>query len=125
MKIIVIGDSILKGAVTGTDSGHLFDIIENSSLNLAQKALGFESAFDFVVVAAAADYVYVEVAGGGVYEALPEVFKAVGLEGAFLAVLNRNKRDSCEVCVIYKVWASAKVYCCLNKAFVHRVDEKS
>ena len=42
MKILVIGDSILKGAVTGTDSGHLFDIIENSSLNLAQKALGFE-----------------------------------------------------------------------------------
>ena len=42
MKIIVIGDSILKGAVTGTDSGHLFDIIEDSSLNLAQKALGFE-----------------------------------------------------------------------------------
>ena len=42
MKIIVIGDSILKGAVTGTDSGHLFDIIENSSLNLAQKVLGFE-----------------------------------------------------------------------------------
>lgn len=41
-KIIVIGDSILKGAVTGTDSGHLFDIIEDSSLNLAQKALGFE-----------------------------------------------------------------------------------
>lgn len=42
MKILVIGDSILKGAVTGTDSGHLFDIIENSSLNLAQKVLGFE-----------------------------------------------------------------------------------
>lgn len=42
MKIIVIGDSILKGAVTGTDSGHLFDIIEESSLNLAQKTLGFE-----------------------------------------------------------------------------------
>ena len=42
MKIIVIGDSILKGAVTGTDSGHLFDIIEDSSLNLAQKQLGFE-----------------------------------------------------------------------------------
>lgn len=42
MKIIVIGDSILKGAVTGTASGHLFDIIEDSSLNLAQKALGFE-----------------------------------------------------------------------------------
>lgn len=41
-KIIVIGDSILKGAVTGTDSGHLFDIIEDSSLNLAQKSLGFE-----------------------------------------------------------------------------------
>lgn len=41
-KIIVIGDSILKGAVTGTESGHLFDIIEDSSLNLAQKALGFE-----------------------------------------------------------------------------------
>ena len=42
MKILVIGDSILKGAVTGTASGHLFDIIEDSSLNLAQKALGFE-----------------------------------------------------------------------------------
>ena len=41
---------------------------------------GFECAFDFVVVAAAADYVYVEVAGCCVYEALPEVFKAVGLE---------------------------------------------
>jgi len=42
MKILVIGDSILKGAVTGTDSGHLFDIIEESSLNLAQKKLGFD-----------------------------------------------------------------------------------
>lgn len=41
-KISAYGDSILKGAVTGTDSGHLFDIIEDSSLNLASKALGFE-----------------------------------------------------------------------------------
>lgn len=41
-KISVYGDSILKGAVTGTESGHLFDIIENSSLPLAQKKLGFE-----------------------------------------------------------------------------------
>ena len=41
-SILVLGDSILKGAVTGTESGHLFDIIENSSLNLAQKALCFE-----------------------------------------------------------------------------------
>ncbi|MCR4579237.1 MAG: SGNH/GDSL hydrolase family protein [Treponema sp.] len=40
--IAVYGDSILKGAVTGTDSGHLFDIIENDSLSLAQKKLGFE-----------------------------------------------------------------------------------
>ena len=41
-SIAVFGDSILKGAVTGTDSGHLFDIIENDSLSLAQKVLGFE-----------------------------------------------------------------------------------
>lgn len=41
-KISAYGDSILKGAVTGTGSGHLFDIIENSSLVLASKAMGFE-----------------------------------------------------------------------------------
>ena len=41
-KISAYGDSILKGAVTGTDSGHLFNIIEDSSLVLASKALGFE-----------------------------------------------------------------------------------
>lgn len=38
----VYGDSILKGAVTGTNSGHLFDIIEENSLELARRALGFE-----------------------------------------------------------------------------------
>ena len=41
-KISAYGYSILKGAVTGTDSGHLFDIIEDSSLVLASKALGFD-----------------------------------------------------------------------------------
>lgn len=41
-SIAVFGDSILKGAVTGTGTGHLFDIIENDSLSLAQKVLGFE-----------------------------------------------------------------------------------
>lgn len=41
-KIIVLGDSILKGVVTGTASGNLFDVIEDSSLILAQKKLGFE-----------------------------------------------------------------------------------
>lgn len=41
-KISVYGDSILKGAVTGTESGHLFDIIEDTSLDLASRALGFE-----------------------------------------------------------------------------------
>ena len=39
-KISVYGDSILKGAVTGTGSGHLFDIIEENSLALASRALG-------------------------------------------------------------------------------------
>ena len=52
-KISVYGDSILKGAVTGTGSGHLFDVIEENSLNLAEKALGFElnnqSAFGSVI----------------------------------------------------------------------------
>lgn len=41
-KISAYGDSILKGAVTGLESGHLFDIIEDSSLPLASKTLGFE-----------------------------------------------------------------------------------
>ena len=41
-SIGVWGDSILKGAVTGTDSGHLFDIIDDNSLSLASKVLGFE-----------------------------------------------------------------------------------
>lgn len=41
-KISVYGDSILKGAVTGLDSGHLFDVIENDSLTLASKKLVFE-----------------------------------------------------------------------------------
>ena len=39
-KISAYGDSILKGAVTGTESGHLFDIIEDSSLVLAARTLG-------------------------------------------------------------------------------------
>lgn len=41
-SIVVFGDSILKGAVTGTGSGHLFDVIENDSLSLAKNHLGFE-----------------------------------------------------------------------------------
>ena len=41
-SIAVFGDSILKGAVTGTNSGHLFDIIAENSLAIAQKTLGFE-----------------------------------------------------------------------------------
>lgn len=41
-KISVYGDSILKGAVTGTGSGHLFDIIEENSLAIASRTLGFE-----------------------------------------------------------------------------------
>ncbi|MBP3366846.1 MAG: SGNH/GDSL hydrolase family protein [Treponema sp.] len=41
-RLFVYGDSILKGAVTGTGSGHLFDITKNDSLSLAQKTLGFE-----------------------------------------------------------------------------------
>lgn len=41
-KVSVYGDSILKGAVTGTDSGHLFDIIEDSSLVIACRNLNLE-----------------------------------------------------------------------------------
>lgn len=41
-KISAYGDSILKGAVTGTESGHLFDIIEDSSLVIACRNLGVE-----------------------------------------------------------------------------------
>lgn len=40
--VSVYGDSILKGAVTGTGSGHLFDITKNDSLSLAAAKLGFK-----------------------------------------------------------------------------------
>ena len=42
MKLVVFGDSILKGVITIPNSGKLFDVTENDSLSLAQKALGFE-----------------------------------------------------------------------------------
>lgn len=41
-KIAVFGDSILKGAVTGINSGHLFDVVEENSLVIAQKKFNFE-----------------------------------------------------------------------------------
>lgn len=41
-KITVFGDSILKGAVTDPSSDHLFEILDDNSLALAQKELGFE-----------------------------------------------------------------------------------
>ena len=41
-KISVYGDSILKGAVTGTDSGNLFDVLEENGLSIAAKTLQFE-----------------------------------------------------------------------------------
>ena len=42
MKLVVFGDSILKGVITIPNSGKLFDVTENDSLSLAQKKLGFE-----------------------------------------------------------------------------------
>ncbi len=42
MKLVVFGDSILKGVVTIPGSKNLFDVTENDSLTLAQKKLGFE-----------------------------------------------------------------------------------
>ena len=47
-KVAVWGDSILKGAVTGLNPDHLFDIIEDNSLALAEKSLGFELYNDSV-----------------------------------------------------------------------------
>lgn len=41
-RISVYGDSILKGAVTGTESGRMFEILEENSLSIASKKLGFE-----------------------------------------------------------------------------------
>lgn len=41
-KITVFGDSILKGAITGDQLVHMFEIIDDNSLALAQKELGFE-----------------------------------------------------------------------------------
>lgn len=46
-KIAVFGDSILKGAVTGY-SDHLFDILPENSLTLAQKEIPFELFNDSV-----------------------------------------------------------------------------
>ena len=42
MKLVVFGDSILKGVITIPGSTKLFDTTENDSLTLAQKELGFE-----------------------------------------------------------------------------------
>ena len=42
MKLVVFGDSILKGVITIPNSAKLFDVTENDSLSLAQKELGFE-----------------------------------------------------------------------------------
>lgn len=42
MKLVVFGDSILKGVITVPGSSKLFDTTENDSLSLAQKELGFE-----------------------------------------------------------------------------------
>lgn len=42
MKLVVFGDSILKGVITIPNSGKLFDTTENDSLSLARKELGFE-----------------------------------------------------------------------------------
>ena len=42
MKLVVFGDSILKGVITIPDSKSLFDVTENDSLTLAQKKLAFE-----------------------------------------------------------------------------------
>ncbi len=42
MKIVVFGDSVLKGVVTGPETKGIFDITPNDSLTLAQKVLGFE-----------------------------------------------------------------------------------
>ena len=42
MKLVVFGNSILKGVITIPNSDKLFDVTENDSLSLAQKELGFE-----------------------------------------------------------------------------------
>ena len=42
MKLVVFGDSILKGVITIPNSGKLFDVTANDSLTLAQTKLGFE-----------------------------------------------------------------------------------
>ena len=56
-KISVYGDSILKGVITGTGSGHLFDLIEDDSLSLAACKLGFtlnnQSVFGNIITKAA------------------------------------------------------------------------
>lgn len=42
MKLVVFGDSILKGVITIPESKNLFDVTPNDSLTLAQKELDFE-----------------------------------------------------------------------------------
>ena len=42
MKIVVFGDSVLKGVITTPETTSLFDVTENDSLTLAQKKLNFE-----------------------------------------------------------------------------------
>ena len=42
MKLVVFGDSILKGVVTIPESKNLFDVTPNDALSWAQKKMGFE-----------------------------------------------------------------------------------
>ena len=42
MKVVVFGDSILKGVITIPESKNLFDVTPNDALTYAQKKLGFE-----------------------------------------------------------------------------------
>ena len=42
MKLVVFGDSILKGVVTIPESKNLFDVTPNDALSWAQKKMGFD-----------------------------------------------------------------------------------
>ena len=42
MKVVVFGDSILKGVITKPDSKNLFDVTPNDALTWVQKKMGFD-----------------------------------------------------------------------------------
>ena len=84
------------------------------------------------MVASAADCIEMQVAFGGCYKALPEIFKAVCLKSCANAcrlVAFRhsaaNERSARKLCIAHKIRPAAKVYSRAAQRLVHRIKEEA